>query len=154
VHAAWTDLRAREPDTNIFYARSDNGGATFSPNRQLDDSRRGFDPNRDTPTNQWHPSISWAGQQASDTLFAVWQDNRFGNNDVLFTTSSDGGATFAPSERVDDTGAGHSEQSRPHMAWAEGRCHVVWEDNRSGNADVSAARRPCLLPAKRKKPKP
>jgi hypothetical protein len=149
VHAAWTDLRAREPDTNIFYARSDNGGATFSPNRQLDDSRRGFDPNRDTPTNQWHPSISWTG----DTLFAVWQDNRFGNNDVFFTTSSDGGATFAPSERVDDTGAGHSEQSRPHMAWAEGRCHVVWEDNRSGNADVSAAHRPCLPPAKGKKPK-
>ena len=149
VHAAWTDLRAREPDTNIFYARSDNGGASFSPNRQLDDSRHGFDPDRDTPTNQWHPSISWA----DDTLLAVWQDNRLGNNDVFFTTSADGGATFAASERVDDTGAGHSEQSRPHMAWAEGRCHVVWEDNRSGNADVSAAHRPCLLPAKGKKPK-
>ena len=39
VHAAWTDLRAREPDTNIFYARSDDGGATFSaepPARRLE----------------------------------------------------------------------------------------------------------------------
>ena len=147
VHAAWTDLRAREPDTNIFYARSDNGGRPSRRTASSTTRRRGFDPDRDTPTNQWHPSISWAG----NTLFAAWQDNRLGNNDVFFTTSPDGGATFAPSERVDDTGAGHSEQSRPHMAWAEGRCHVVWEDNRSGNADVAAAHRPCLLPARGKK---
>ena len=91
-----------------------------------------------------------ASRGAGDTLFAAWQDNRLGNNDVFFTTSSDGGATFAPSERVDDTGAGHSEQSRPHMAWAEGRCHVVWEDNRSGNADVSAAQ-PALPPPRQGK---
>jgi hypothetical protein len=139
VHAAWTDLRAREPDTNIFYARSDNGGAGFSANRQLDDSRVGFDPDRDTPTNQWHPSLAWAG----DTLVAAWQDNRLGNNDIFFTSSPDAGVTFARSERVDDTGAGRSEQSRPSTAWATGRCWVVWEDNRSGNTDVFAAGRRC-----------
>ena len=31
-----------------------------------------------------------------DRLFVAWQDNRLGNNDVFFTTSFDGGATFAP----------------------------------------------------------
>jgi hypothetical protein len=151
VHAAWTDLRAREPDTNIFYARSDNGGVSFSANRQLDDSRPGFDPDRDTPTNQWHPSLVWA----AGTLFAAWQDNRLGNNDVFFTSSADGGATFAASERVDDTGAGRSEQSRPAMAWSDGVCHAIWEDNRSGNPDVFTASRPCPAPAgKGKKQKP
>ena len=139
VHAAWTDLRAREPDTNIFYARSDNGGASFSPNRQLDDSRAGFDPNRDTPTGQWHPSLVAAGSR----LFAVWQDNRLGNNDVFFTSSTDGGSAFAASERVDDTGPGHSEQSRPHLAWSDGRCYVVYEDSRRGTTEVFLARRTC-----------
>jgi hypothetical protein len=139
VHAAWTDLRAREPDTNIFYARSDDGGATFSPNRQLDDSKAGFDPDRDTPTNQWHPSLAAVG----DRLFVAWQDNRLGNNDVFFTASTDRGATFAVSERVDDTGAGHSEQSRPHLAWSGGLCHVAWEDDRHGTSDVFVARRAC-----------
>jgi hypothetical protein len=143
VHAAWTDLRAREPDTNIFYASSDNGGATFSANRPLDDSKQGFDPDRDTPTNQWHPGLVAAGGR----LFAAWQDNRLGNNDVFFTTSSDGGASFAPSERVDDTGAGRSEQSRPRLAWADGQCYVVWEDNRGGTADVFLGRRSCPAPA-------
>ena len=139
VHAAWTDLRAREPDTNIFYARSDDGGATFSANRRLDDSQAGFDPNRDTPTNQWHPGLIAAG----DRLFAAWQDNRLGNNDIFFTSSADGGTSFAAAERVDDTGAGQSEQSRPSLAWSDGWCHVAWEDNRRGTGDVFTGRRSC-----------
>jgi len=32
VHVAWTDLRARQPDTNVFYTRSLDHGATFAPN--------------------------------------------------------------------------------------------------------------------------
>lgn len=140
VHAAWTDLRAREPDTNIFYARSDDQGASFSANRQLDDSKVGFDPNRDTPSNQWHPSLAAVGQ---NRLFVAWQDSRRGNNDIFFTTSTNGGTSFARSERVDDTGTGQSEQSRPHLAWGAGRCYAVWEDNRNGTSDIFFARRSC-----------
>jgi hypothetical protein len=139
VHAAWTDLRAREPDTNIFYARSADGGATFSANRQLDDSKAGFDPDRDTPSNQWHPGLVAAGSR----LFAAWQDNRLGNNDIFFSSSADGGASFAAAARVDDTGTGQSEQTRPALAWAAGVCYVVWEDDRRGARDVFLGRRGC-----------
>jgi hypothetical protein len=142
VHAAWADLRAVEPDTNIFYAGSANLGASFSPARQLDDSRAGFDPNRDTPSNQWHPSLAAAGNR----LFVAWQDNRLGNNDIFFSASTDGGTTFAPSERVDDTGAGASEQTRPRLAWAAGRCYVAWEDTRNGTTDIYVGRRDCSAP--------
>jgi hypothetical protein len=143
VHVAWTDLRAREPDTNVFYARSDDRGAHFSPNRPLDDSRAAFVADRDTPTNQWHPSLA----ADADRLFVAWQDGRLGNDDVFFTTSRDAGATFAPSERVDDTGSGRSEQTRPSLALLRrGRhrtCVVAWEDDRNGNPDVYLARRLC-----------
>jgi hypothetical protein len=50
---------------------------------------------------------------------------------------------FAPAKRVDDTGAGQSEQSRPTMAWSEGWCYVAWEDNRGGTSDVFVGRRGC-----------
>src|SRR5947208_5126498 len=146
LHVVWTDLRAREPDTNIFYARSDDHGTTFTPNRQLDDSKTGFDVDHDTPTNQWHPSLA-ADRRA---LFVAWQDDRLGNDDVFFTTSFDGGATFAPAERVDDTGAGASEQSRPSLALARRGnrrlCYVVWEDDRNGTSDIYLARRACAGP--------
>jgi hypothetical protein len=139
VHAAWTDLRSVAPDTNIFYARSDDQAATFSSNRQLDDSKQGFDVNSDTPTNQWSPSLAAVG----DRLFVTWQDNRLGNNDVFFTTSTNRGTSFAPSERVDDTGVGVSEQTRPQLAWAKDVCYVAWEDNRNGSSDIYSARRSC-----------
>jgi hypothetical protein len=139
LHAAWTDLRAVEPDTNIFYARSGDLGASFSTPRQLDDSRVGFDPDRDTASNQWHPSLAAVG----DDLFVAWQDNRLGNNDVFFTHSIDAGASFAASERVDDTGGGQSEQTRPRLAWSAGRCYVVWEDDRNGRAEIFLGRRSC-----------
>jgi hypothetical protein len=143
VHAAWTDLRSREPDTNVFYARSLDRGLTFSPNVQLDSSKVGFDPDRDTPSNQWSPSLAVQDGQ----LFAVWQDGRLGNNDVFFTRSFDGGQTFQPSERVDDTGTGWSEQTRPSLAiggkGAKRVCHVAWEDSRNGDRDVYVASRPC-----------
>jgi hypothetical protein len=143
LHVAWTDLRAREPDTNVFYTRSDDAGATFEANRQLDDSSVGFDVDTDTPTNQWHPSLA----VVRDNLFVAWQDNRLGNNDIFFTTSTDDGDTFAAAERVDDTGTGTSEQSRPHLALVghggHRACVVVWEDDRNGTSDIYSARRPC-----------
>jgi hypothetical protein len=40
------------------------------------------------------------------------------------------------------------------MAWAEGWCHAVWEDDRSGNTDVYTARRPCAGPGTKAKQKP
>lgn len=143
VVAAWTDVRAREADPNVFSAVSTDAGATFAPNVQVDDSRAGFDPDADTPTNQWLPSLALA----KGTVFAAWQDDRLGNADVFFTTSTDGGATWNASERVDDTGAGPSHQSRPSLALAgrgkQQRCLVAWEDDRDGVAAVYLARRAC-----------
>jgi hypothetical protein len=139
LHVAWTDLRGREPDTNIFHSRSDDLGASFSTPRQLDDSRAGFDPDRGTPPNEWHPSIAAQGGR----VFAAWQDNRLGNDDVFFAQSGDGGTSFGPSERVDDSGSGTSEQTRPRLAWADGVCYVVWEDDRNGTPDIYLGRRAC-----------
>jgi hypothetical protein len=138
---AWTDLRAREPDTSVFFATSSDGGATFSANAALDDSRAGFDPDADTPSNQWSPQLA----SFRDDVCAVWQDNRLGNNDVFFTASRDGGASFAANERVDDTGAGISNQYNPDVAITRFRgqvtCYAVWEDTRDGDSDVYLARR-------------
>lgn len=141
VIVAWTDLRAREPDTNIFFATSADGGTTFSANAQLDGSRTGFDPDTDTPSSQWTPSLAAHGDDAC----AVWQDNRLGNNDIFFAASQDGGASFGPDERVDDTGDGPSNQHNPDVAVARRygitRCYAVWEDTRDGDSDIYFASR-------------
>jgi hypothetical protein len=135
VHLAWTDLRARQPDTNVFHATSDDGTA-FSANARLDDAGA-------PPTNQWHPSLVADG----DVVLAAWQDDRHGNNDVRFAWSIDGGVSFGASERVDDTGDGRSAQTKPALATARGGkrriCYVAWEDDRDGDPSVYLASRAC-----------
>ena len=138
VSVAWTDIRAREADSNVFFTQATKRSATaFQPSRQLDDSRVGFDPDTDTPTTQSHPDMKSAG----DTICVAWQDDRGGTNDVWFKRSLDGGATFSADERVDDTGTGPSAQTAPAVAVDGARCYVVWEDTRLGNSDVYVASR-------------
>ena len=95
-------------------------------------------------------ALTGADMRLSDrpgNVFVAWQDDRLGNDDVFFTTSFDGGGTFAPAERVDDSGTGTSEQSRPALALARRGirrlCYVVWEDDRNGTSDIYLARRGC-----------
>jgi len=137
IVAAWTDLRAREPDTNVFHAASDDGGATWSANNRLD---RASDDVA-TPSGQWRPRLA----TRKEIVCSAWQDDRLGNNDVFFSVSSDGGSTFADDERVDDSGTGPSGQYNPDVAisgWGrKATCYVVWEDTRGGDSDIYLARR-------------
>lgn len=141
IVVAWPDLRAREPDTNIFFATSSDGGASYSANAQLDSSRVGFDPDVDTPSSQWAPQLA----ARRDDVCAAWQDNRLGNNDIFFAASRDGGATFGVDERVDDSGEGPSNQYNPAVAITRSRggtvCYVAWEDTRDGDSDIYLASR-------------
>lgn len=141
VSVAWTDIRAREADSNVFFTSATKRSAlAFQPARQLDDSRVGFDPDVDTPTTQSHPDMTNVGS----TFCVAWQDDRNGTNDVYFKRSLDAGVTFGGEERVDDTGAGPSAQTAPAVAIDETggtRCYVVWEDTRDGNSDVFVASR-------------
>ncbi|MEO8604996.1 MAG: hypothetical protein ABI629_20680 [bacterium] len=129
VHVAWADRQRQDPDTDIRATRSTVGGRRFAPSQRID--RGGAD------ANQWFPTLAAAG---ADVLIA-WQDNRLGDNDLFVARSRDRGASFAPDQRADDSGADPSEQTRPHLsidpttrtAW------LVWEDDRLGPAAVAIA---------------
>jgi hypothetical protein len=144
LRLAWTDVRAREPDSNIFVAERTRDGA-WQPDRQLDGSRRGFDFDRDRPSIQSAVALARAGEHG----FAVWQDDRAGNDDILFAALDEpGGVVALREERVDDTGDGPSNQYRPHLAVAgtgdAARCVVAWEDDREGALRIYTASRACL----------
>lgn len=138
VHALWADRRGQEPDTDIRAAFSTDGARHFSPSIAVDRAEADLDPDRATPSNQWHPAIAVAG----DDVFAVWQDNRLGDNDIFFARSRDAGISFDTDERVDDSGTDASDQYRPDIAVDPGKfIYVAWEDERYGPARVVVARR-------------
>ncbi|HET9062425.1 MAG TPA: hypothetical protein VFO62_03970, partial [Candidatus Binatia bacterium] len=96
-----------------------------------------LDPDVAVPSSQWQPEIAAGGGR----VCVAWQDGRLGNNDVFAVVSTDGGATFSPDERVDDSQGGSSEQFGPTTATGTDRCYVAWSDDRSGDADIRFASR-------------
>ncbi len=126
ILVAWQDYRRNQAD--IYFARSTDGGRTFSPNVRVND-----DLGR---AGQLYPSLAVDG---SGTIYLAWHDFRKGNQDIYFARSTDGGRTFSRNLRVnDDTGT--AGQFNPSLAVNEhGEIYIAWHDLRSGNADIYTA---------------
>ena len=122
VYVAWHDLREGQAD--IYFARSIDGGQTFSPNRRLNDDRG--------EAYQFHPSL---GVGKNGAVAAAWEDYRNGQADIYLAYSADGGRTFRPNVRV-------NSDRRPvdhlHASLAVGERNelaVSWEDQREDRRD-------------------
>jgi hypothetical protein len=152
VRVAWTDQAGRRagcascasqrrPDADIAFAALGPGAEAFQANVRVDDTGDGLTTaDRIGFSNQWRPAITQSPSHLA-TLVAAWQDHREGNDDIYLATSHDGGDSWSASHRVDDTGAGPSNQSSPAVTLSRnGVATVVWQDDRDGVAHVYMAR--------------
>ncbi len=79
---------------------------------------------------------SAAADPVTGDLVVVWNDQLFGNPDILSIRSTDGGDTWSLPIRVNDD-AGSDAQFFPRAAVdSAGWVHVVWYDRRRNGADV------------------
>ena len=117
INIVWLDNTPGNYD--IFFSRSSDGGATFSTPENLSND----------PGDSENPQIV---VDSSGNINVVWQDNTPGNWQILFTRSSDGGATFSTPKNIsnDPRGAGN-----PYMAVDSG-----------GNINVAWVSSPTVLP--------
>lgn len=89
VHVAWHDLRNGHAD--IYYAVSQDGGLTFSPNiRVNDDAGEAY---------QFHPSLAINGQ---GDVGIAWEDYRNGHADVYFAKRKREDTVFGENIRLND----------------------------------------------------
>ncbi|TMQ21660.1 MAG: exo-alpha-sialidase [Deltaproteobacteria bacterium] len=86
---------------DVMFARSTNGGTTWSAPRVIDDPSAEVSSSF-TPTLAIDPRAS--GTTADDVVAIAWEDRRQGSQ-VFASVSSDGGATFAaPARASSETG--------------------------------------------------
>jgi hypothetical protein len=112
INVVWEDDTAN--NSNILFSRSTDGGATFSAPRNLSNSS-GYSFNPRLVVDS-HGGIN-----------VVWVDNTPGNQDIFFSHSTDGGATFSIPQNLshDPPTSGY-----PQMAVdASGNISVVWESD-------------------------
>jgi Neuraminidase (sialidase) len=129
LYAAWTD------GNHIVFTTSHDGGATFSPTRNIIDT---------APTMFTLQAVSRAngfaqiaidprGGAKGGRLYLTWSDYRNGDVDVFCSTSADHGETWSAAVRVnDDPSHDGADQFFQWMAVdpVDGAANVVFYDRR------------------------
>jgi len=132
IYTVWDDDRGGGVGhSDIYFAKSTDGGTSFGPNVRVDDTGT---------SDSWQSDTS-VTVDATGNIYVVWYDRRNGNWDMYFAKSTNGGASFGPNVRVDNSGTSTSEQRHPSIAVdPNGNIYVVWYDKRNGNWDIYFAK--------------
>ena len=117
VFVAWND--ERDINIEIYFSKSSNNGSTWGPETRLT-----YDLNM-----QLFPSVALSGQ----SVHIAWYDDRFGEGEICYKRSTDGGATWSEDIRVTDDPAA---SWNPNLAVSGSVIHLVWQDARSGRWDI------------------
>jgi len=130
VYAVWQD--AREGNLDIYFAKSADGGLTFSSSKRVNDAQAAY-------ATQQKPAIALGPNRE---LVVAWEDNRaaYEDFDIYAAISVDGGATFSQYVKVSDGSAGTRQLSPSVAIDGMGNVFVAWQDNRSGNGDIRLAK--------------
>jgi hypothetical protein len=113
LYAVWSDTRA--PGTPLYAARSTDGGQTWLTNTQVPGSRDGL----------W-PALA---VQDAMTLHVAWRSDVTGGWRVHYTSSGDGGQSWASSQLLaanPNDSFGSATPNKPAMAVTSSTIYVAW----------------------------
>jgi len=128
LFVVWQDSRSGNWD---IYASVSPNGTSFAPNKRADDSIG--------TSAQREPAVAVS---VNGTILLTWQDSRRSmfDNDIFFTRSYNGGATFTKNVKVDDSTSNITWQERPSIAvTGKGAIYIAWTDDRTGILRVRGA---------------
>lgn len=123
IMLAWQDSRASTFDYDIYFARSDDGGLTFSRSVRVDDGSGSI-------SWQERPSIAVT---SNGIVYVAWTDDRNGPGQLRIrgAYSTNGGTTFSASAEIVSTGS-TSGQSSASLAVSGSRIFAGFIDTVSG----------------------
>lgn len=125
IDVAWQDNTTQNPNSDIYFARSGDGGVTFSSPSNVSNNT-GVSEN---------PFLTI---DAGANINLAWEDDTPGNEDVFFSRSTDSGASFGASLNLSND-AGLS--LAPDIAADKnGNINVAWQDATSGISQIFFSR--------------
>ena len=121
IHVSWDDSRYGGTSQRIYYAKSTDGGATFSADVMVSTSGVAQDYAR-----------SRIQVDSIGNVHIVWPTRyTAGGEDIYYSISTDAGATFTTTGRVNDD-IGTASQLGPDLVVDEaGSAYAIWEDWRN-----------------------
>ena len=124
LHVVWSDGRDFQDNyghrnEEIYYRQSIDGGATWGAEKRLTNS----------DGRSFYPKLA----SDSDGLHIVWTDNRNGNYEVYYATSTDGGLNWGIPRRL-TSGCVTTWPEQANIISDATGLHVFWPDERDGNS--------------------
>jgi hypothetical protein len=120
VYVAWEDT-SQGGNTDILFTKSGNNGATFG------NLTTNLSNNTGESTN---PQIT----AFRNNVYVAWEDtSQGGNTDILFTKSTDNGATFG---NVTNLSNNTGESTNPQIFASGSNVYVAWEDSTLKKSDI------------------
>ena len=115
IHVLWEGS-----NYEIYYKRSTDGGSTWSTKRL-----------------SWTAALSRRPAidvDSSDNIHVVWSDKIYGNNEIFYRNSTDGGSTWTGTLSV--TSNSGSSDTPKITTDPSNNIHIVWADNTPGNYEI------------------
>ncbi|HWG91508.1 MAG TPA: sialidase family protein [Candidatus Thermoplasmatota archaeon] len=130
VYVAWN------ADGGIWLVKSSDHGATFEAGRVVIETQdEGMNATYRSGGMPFLAVDDNASSPFANSVYLVWQDTRYGNRDILFSRSVDGGATWSDPLRVNDDNT-TAAQFFPAMSVApNGIVDICWYDRRMDPED-------------------
>lgn len=132
--AVWADERTQDHYPDIYFARSVDGGQSWSSDHLVSGAHQ---------EDQGNHTPDITVRLADGSFWVVWQqddiDDPNDDGDIYYATSSDGGNNWSASGEV-YTGTGTQLHPRiaPHAQ--SGYMYTLWEDERDDDGDIYISR--------------
>ena len=137
VVAVWTAVK--DGSVNVYLATSNDGGASFSEPRRVNDQDGDVSANNEQP-----PRAVISGSGSARTLTVFWSKRNEGprrtRRDVIrMARSTDGGKTFTPARTTHDPAFSGARGWESLTAGLNGVVHTVWLDGRDADKKMADA---------------
>jgi len=138
--AVWADERTCDHYPDILFARSTDGGQSWSSDVVVSDLCDPDDPPYPNCPVLDSPDLTDRAQDRS--LWVVWHQDEVGSDEgnIYYAVSHDMGMTWPITGTVvSDTGTQRTPRIASHDA--SGRLYTIWEDERDDDGDIYISRR-------------
>jgi hypothetical protein len=137
VAAVWT--ATKDGATNVYLAMSNDGGATFSEPRRVNDLDGDASANNEQP-----PRATLSGSGPARTVTVIWSKRNEGpqrtrRDAIRMARSTDGGRTFSPARFTHDAALSGARGWESLAVGSDGQVHAVWLDGRDAERKMAEA---------------
>lgn len=127
VLIVWTDSRQNNPD--IYAQVYNQDGTQIGNNFRINDDL--------TNKNQSAPNASII---LSGKAWIIWDDARHNHDDIYMQTLNSNMTMLGHNQKINDDNASAHQRCSWITQDGNGRCVIVWEDERDGNCNIYATR--------------